>query len=88
MRMSLGGVQRMGIAPEEVSGTLYIMGVAYPYTNGALKFGGELYAVSDDKDFLISSKNIPIGAIINGNLVSISDLTPTQMAFYQNKYKY
>lgn len=88
MRMSLQGITRLGIAPEAVSGTLVIMGEAYPYRNGVLKYGGETYAVSDDRDFLISSKNIPIGAIINGALVSISDLTPDQMSYFRNKYKY
>lgn len=89
MRMSDNVVPRLeGLnAAPDVSGSVIIGNERFIYRNGVLKFGGETYAVSDDQDFVISSKRVPIGAIINGRLVSIQQLGPLQLQFYKRKYQ-
>lgn len=76
--------QQLGATP--VNGEVSIKGVKYRYTNGILKFGGANYAVSSDHDFIINDKKVSVGAIINGKLVAIKDLTPQQYAQFGKKY--
>ena len=92
MRMS--GYQNTRLAglsavdPATVSGVLTVAGEKVPYKNGVMTYQGQIYAVSDQNDFVISSKNVPIGAIIGGVLVPIDKLTPAQSAYFQKKYGY
>lgn len=92
MRMSDTIIPRLeglsAVNPASVSGSITIAGDRYIYRNGVLNYGGQVYAVSDDNDFVISSKNVPIGPIINGILVPLTQLSPAQSAFYQRKYGY
>jgi hypothetical protein len=78
----------LSVVPATVSGVLNVGGENVPYKNGVMNYGGQVYAVSDDRDFVISAKNVPIGAIINGALIGIDKLTPTQSAYFQKKYGY
>jgi hypothetical protein len=92
--MQMSGYQRQRLAglsavdPATVSGVLTVAGEKVPYKNGVMTYQGQLYAVSDQNDFVISAKNIPIGAIINGVLVPIDQLTPAQATYFQKKYGY
>jgi hypothetical protein len=92
--MQMSGYQRQRLAglnavdPATVSGMLTIAGEKVPYKNGVMNYYGQVYAVSDSNDFVISSKNIPIGAIIGGVLVPIDKLTAAQSAYFQKKYGY
>jgi hypothetical protein len=92
--MQMYGQQRQRLAglnavdPSTVSGVITIAGEKVAYKNGAMTYQGQLYAVSDSNDFVISSKNIPIGAIIGGVLVPIDQLTAAQSAYFQKKYGY
>lgn len=92
MRMSGASITRLaGLAavdPALVTGNVIISGVRYSYRNGVLNYAGDLYAVSDARDFVISSKNVPIGAIINGELVPIDKLSAQQQSYFKRKYGY
>ena len=92
MRMSNVQTTRLAgigaVNPASVSGVVNIAGQPVTYQNGVLKYGGETYAVSDDHDFVISTKNYPIGAIVNGALIALAQLSTEQLAFFKNKYKF
>jgi hypothetical protein len=90
----MNGYQRQRLAglsavnPATVSGVVSIAGEKVSYKNGTFTYGGQVYAVSDSNDFVISAKNVPIGAIVGGVLVSIDKLTPAQATYFQQKYGY
>jgi hypothetical protein len=90
MRMSntlMTRLEGIGEVPD-VSGRVIIAGVSYPYRGGVLNYQGQIYAVSDDKDFIISAAHMPIGAIVQGTLVPLSALNATQAAYFKQKYGY
>lgn len=84
MRMQeLNGVGEVPI----VNGTVIIAGQPYDYSGGVLEFQGQKYIVSDAKDFVITPSGKAVGAIVNGVLMLLTDLNPTQRQFIRNKYK-
>ena len=90
MRMSNRTVQRMGglsaVNPDSVSGTVVINGQSVSYKRGRLTFNGQPLKISDDHDLIIDNANRVFGAVVNGKLTLLKDLTPAQLAQVKSKY--
>lgn len=82
MRMQMNGVN-----PDSVSGTVTINGQSVSYKRGRLTYNGTPLMISDDHDLIITPDRKVYGAVINGQVKMLNDLTPSQKATFNVKYK-
>ena len=82
MRMQMNGVN-----PDSVSGTVTINGQSVAYKRGRLTYNGTPLMISDDHDLIITTDRKVWGAVINGQMKRLADLTPSQLASVNVKYK-
>jgi hypothetical protein len=70
------------------TGQVNIAGQLYSYdATGLMTVDGKQYVISDDQDFVITTTGLPIGAVINGVLIKLSDLNILQRASVRQKYQ-
>ena len=91
MRMSMQTVQRLGglsaVNPDSVTGTVIINGQAIAYKRGRLNYNGQALMISDDHDLIIDTNRRVFGAVVNGQVRLLKDLTPSQLSQIRTKYK-
>lgn len=82
MRMQMSGVNS-----NNVSGTVIINGQAVSYSQGRLTVNDVPLMISDDGDLIITMQRKVYGAVVNGQLKMLNELTPAQYSAIKIKYK-